>query len=398
MAPCQPQIDSDDYYKVLGVERSASEADIAKAYKKLALKYHPDKNPNDKQKAEEAFKKISEAYSVLSDAEKRQQYDQFGKDGPHSGGGGGFGSGGMGGFSSSGGLSSEDAERIFRAFFGGMGPVHGSAGPGGSSFVFMSSGGGGGRRRRGGDSSSTGSDDEGFATFGPSAGFGRGGGMPFMMGDMFSGLLGGHGAHMGGAACSSGSGRRRRPGSSSGGFGGGGSGFAGGFGGVGRGQGPAHALPVGTPVVVRGLVTAPEHNGKAGRVASFDPQRARYEVHLVDGVVLSLRPQSLTQQCEVEITGLQSRPELNGATGEIVSYDDVTGRYMVLVGDSQAMSLQRKNCVLQAGMRVCLCDLTNERYNGQMARIAGVDRESGRYSVECQNGDVIKVKLDKVVC
>jgi len=172
-----------------------------------------------------------------------------------------------------------------------------------------------------------------------------------------------------------------------------------GAGGVGRGQAPAHALPVGTPVVVRGLMKAPEHNGKAGRVASFDPQRARYEVQLVDGVVLSLRPQNLAQRCEVEISGLQSRPGLNGATGQIVSYDDATGRYMVLVGDSQAaMALQRKNCVLPAGMRVCLCDLTNERYNGQMARIAGVDREAGRYSVECQNGDVIKVKLAKVIC
>jgi len=67
----------EDYYQVLGVDKKASTEDIKKAYRKLALKWHPDKNPNNKA-AEEKFKKISEAYAVLSDTEKRQQYDQFG--------------------------------------------------------------------------------------------------------------------------------------------------------------------------------------------------------------------------------------------------------------------------------------------------------------------------------
>ncbi|WP_429886631.1 DnaJ C-terminal domain-containing protein [Geoalkalibacter halelectricus] len=71
-----------DYYKVLGVEKTASAEEIKKAYRKLALKYHPDKNPGDK-KAEERFKDITEAYAVLSDAEKRKQYDQFGQSGFH---------------------------------------------------------------------------------------------------------------------------------------------------------------------------------------------------------------------------------------------------------------------------------------------------------------------------
>lgn len=68
---------AEDYYQVLGVDKKASADDIKKAYRKLALKWHPDKNPNNKT-AEEKFKKISEAYAVLSDPEKRQQYDQFG--------------------------------------------------------------------------------------------------------------------------------------------------------------------------------------------------------------------------------------------------------------------------------------------------------------------------------
>ena len=71
---------NDDYYKVLGVERNASTDDIKKAYRRLALKYHPDRNPSDKKNAEEKFKKISEAYAVLSDPEKRKQYDSFGSD------------------------------------------------------------------------------------------------------------------------------------------------------------------------------------------------------------------------------------------------------------------------------------------------------------------------------
>ena len=68
-----------DYYEVLGVERSASEDDIKKAYRKLAIKYHPDKNPGDKE-AEEKFKEISAAFEVLKDSDKRRKYDQFGHD------------------------------------------------------------------------------------------------------------------------------------------------------------------------------------------------------------------------------------------------------------------------------------------------------------------------------
>lgn len=80
-----------DYYEVLGISKNASESDIKKAYRKLALQYHPDKNPDDKT-AEEKFKEAAEAYEVLSNADKKARYDQYG----HAGlGGGGFGGGGM---------------------------------------------------------------------------------------------------------------------------------------------------------------------------------------------------------------------------------------------------------------------------------------------------------------
>ena len=71
--------DDDDYYKVLGVSRDCSASEISKAYKKLAIKFHPDKNPDDKEAAEESFKRLCEAYEVLSDEKKRQSYDQAGK-------------------------------------------------------------------------------------------------------------------------------------------------------------------------------------------------------------------------------------------------------------------------------------------------------------------------------
>ena len=83
-----------DYYEVLGVSKSSSPEDIKGAYRKLAMKYHPDRNPDNKE-AEETFKEAAEAYEVLSDSDKRGQYDQFGHSGV-SGMGGHHGPGGAG--------------------------------------------------------------------------------------------------------------------------------------------------------------------------------------------------------------------------------------------------------------------------------------------------------------
>ena len=114
-----------DYYEVLGVSKSANESEIKKAYRKLALKYHPDKNPDDSS-AEEKFKEAAEAYEVLSDSDKRAKYDRFG----HAGmGAGGFGGGGM---------NMDDIFSQFGDVFGGAfggGSFGGSRGGGGSQRV-----------------------------------------------------------------------------------------------------------------------------------------------------------------------------------------------------------------------------------------------------------------------
>ena len=109
-----------DYYEVLGVEKGASAEEIKKAYRKSAMKYHPDRNPGDKE-AEEKFKELGEAYEVLSDDDKRARYDQFGFAGvdPNYGGGAGYGGGFGGGFGGFGDFG--DLGDIFGSFFGGGG-------------------------------------------------------------------------------------------------------------------------------------------------------------------------------------------------------------------------------------------------------------------------------------
>ncbi len=100
-----------DYYEVLGVQKTATDDEIKKAYRKIAIKYHPDRNPGNKE-AEEKFKEAAEAYDILHDQQKRSSYDQFGFEGPQ-------GAGGFGGGFSGGGMDMDDIFSMFGDIFGG---------------------------------------------------------------------------------------------------------------------------------------------------------------------------------------------------------------------------------------------------------------------------------------
>jgi len=355
-------INSDDYYQVLGLGGGASDAEIAKAYKKLALKHHPDKNPNRKEQAEEEFKKLTEACDVLRSIEKRKIYDQYGKAGldgncgnPQSG----EPSSSFGGGGRPANMSREDADMIFSSLFGGANPFGDAHSSGGPRFVFTRAA--------------------------PSNG------------GAFAGL-GSSGMNFGGGF-SHPSGGRKRPSSRR------------------AGSRPQKSRRVGerfqqaiipnaTKVVVLGLTKSPQHNGKIGHVVSWDGNRARYEVQLmlgdeVAGVGdenLGLLPQNITQLCTVEVTGLVKKPELNGSRGEIQTIDASKHRYMVLLDDAGvSFALNPANCILSPGTCVTIYGLSNPEYNGQRAQILSIDCAAARYSVGCENGKQIKIKYQNVL-
>ena len=128
-----------DPYTTLELGRDASAADVKKAYRRQALRWHPDKNPDRQQEAEEMFKAVSEAYEVLSDPDKKSVYDALGWEGLEGGGGGGGGAAAGGGFRRGGGF--HDPFDLFSQFFGGRDPF---------AEMFDGFGGGGGFAQRGG--------------------------------------------------------------------------------------------------------------------------------------------------------------------------------------------------------------------------------------------------------
>lgn len=179
---------SDDYYEVLGVPRNADENAIKKAYRKAALRWHPDKNADNRDEAEENFKRISEAYEVLSDNDKRGVYDQYGKEGlaggPTPGGGGGFSHDPFAGFFGPGGMSGghhgnmhfRDPFDLFREAFGGEDPFADFFNTGFGGFPHDGPGqrsSRGSRSRGSGGGSNHNQARDPFASFGMFGGFGQ---------------------------------------------------------------------------------------------------------------------------------------------------------------------------------------------------------------------------------
>ena len=343
-----------DHYAALGIGRGATPAQIKKAYRKMAVRYHPDKNPGDAA-AEETFKKVSCAYECLSDPQKRKEYDMYGdrgSGGGGGGGGGGFPGGGGGGFhfsSSGGGFGGggggggggRDPREVFKMFFGESGEDPFSA-------LFGGGGGMGGMGGMGG-------------------GFG-GGGMPGMM-------FGGMGGPMGGGMPGF-SGRTQQP------------------------RYPKHAIPKDTTVYIHCLKGASQHNGKTGTIKSFNENKERYTVETDGGEErLSLKQANLTQVLSgVIVTHVESRAEFNGQTGTICGYTADAGRYIVQLKSGQSMGLVPSKVILPNGTRCVVQGLNAAaQHNGRRAIVKQYDASAGRYVVETDRGSALKVRRENVI-
>ena len=378
----QPNLNSDEYYAILGCDRSASDNDLKKAYRKLAVKWHPDKNP-DNEEATRNFQKISEAYATLSDKKKRQLYDQYGKQGADAadqmpdgaaGGMGGFPGGvhfgggmpgGMGGH-----MSPEQAQAMFADLFGGSDPFASmfSGGMGG-----MPGGMGGGP---GGMHFSVGG-MPGMSAGGPGMRSSMGGGM-----DPFSTMFGGPGMSMGGMG-----------------------GMPGGMGGMGSSFSSAASppgydeIPNGTVVSLKGLVSKPERNGDRGVIRQYSKQKGRYVVELEDSnETMSVKPSNLLQHVKVKIHDIKGQPELNGKTGTILTWIQGKERYNIFVSSlRKTVSLKPGNVVLDNGTVGQITGLQSKpELNGKYGTVKEWIRESNKYDVQLSASQVIRIKVENL--
>jgi len=351
-------LNSEDYYEILGVPKTASDAALKKAYKKLAVKWHPDKNPGDEQ-ATKNFQKISEAYATLSDDKKRKLYDAYGKQaadqseqmpgGGMPGGGASFSFGGMpGGGGRS--MSPEEAQVLFSQFFGGSDPFGG--GGGGMMGGMM------GRGPRGG------------GIFMSSSSMNSGQPMSFMN------MMGGQ--------------QQQQP-------------TGGGFGTTNKKRQREtkryDAIPVGTVVSLKGLVSRPERNGDRGQILQYDPSSGRYVVQIEDiQETIKVKPSNLLQHVPVTVHGLMNNAELNGEKGTVLTYDDQKERYTVYVTNkSKAISVRPSNLILDNGTVGQISGLVSKpELNGRWGTVSKFDKGSGRYDVQLSIDKIVRLKLDNI--
>lgn len=351
-----PNLKSEDYYQILGVLRNADDVTLKKAYRKLAVKWHPDKNP-DNQEATTNFQNISEAYACLSDAKKRKLYDQYGKQGadaadqmPSGGGFPGFGGSGMHH------MSAEDAQKMFSSMFGGSDPfgsmMFSSGGNGTTTQVFSMSTGGGG--------------PEGI--------------MNMMMGD----LPGGMSISMGGTPFSS-FGRRQKNSRK-----------------VSRGTNNGkqyNIIPPGTVVSMKGLLNKPERNGDMGAIQHFDYQSQRYIVKFEDTEeTMSVKAKNLLQHAHIRIYGL-SYDTFNGKTATIITWIPSKERYNVHVTAlKKFVSLKPGNVILNKGTVAMVTGLVSKpELNGKFGTIMEWLREKERYDVRLSESQVVRVKIENMI-
>eukprot|EP00581_Thalassiosira_minuscula_P008519 CAMPEP_0183701904 /NCGR_PEP_ID=MMETSP0737-20130205/137_1 /TAXON_ID=385413 /ORGANISM="Thalassiosira miniscula, Strain CCMP1093" /LENGTH=355 /DNA_ID=CAMNT_0025928405 /DNA_START=170 /DNA_END=1237 /DNA_ORIENTATION=+ len=352
---------SKDYYEILGCPRNADDATLKKAYRKLAVKWHPDKNP-DSQEATENFQKVSEAYATLSDSKKRKMYDQYGEEGVRAaeaggdapGGGMHGGFGGMGGFPGGGGgahhMSPEEAQQFFSHAFGGGDPFGGMfggmGGMGGGPGIRFSSGRGG---------------------------FGGGGGDPFasFLSQSMGGGMGGMGGGMGGGSMRQSSQRKEY-----------------------------NVIQPGTIVSLKDLVSKAELNGDRGVVKKYIHQSSRYVVELEDSEEsLSVKPENILQHVHVTLHDIQSQPELNGKTGTVITWSPAKGRYNIYVASlKKVVSLKPGNVVLETGVVARTYGLESRpELNGKWGTIKDWIKDGNKYNFQLSPSQIIRVKVENII-
>ena len=347
---------SNDYYEVLGVANTATEGELKKAYRKLAMKWHPDKN-KDSAQAEENFKKISEAYDCLSDKEKRTSYDRFGKQGAaHPGAGGGGGSGSHG-FSS----SNIDPHDLFAQMFGGGGGFN----MGGGVFNMGGSGGHGGHGGHGRHSGQ--------------------GGDPFA--NLFSGMMGDMGG-MGGGGFGNQFGNQKptpKP----------------------KAQTPFNRLAPGTSVVLTGLKTG-KINSKHGVITGFDATVTppRYIVQVAGAGSVRIKPGNVVQTlASVTLANITKSPGMNGQRGRIINvtrggFKRGGGGSNMDTGPETGHQEDRYHVQLESGRTIAVCAKnivapTTTAVQVQGLRSAQAARHNGKHGViRNWDGDRYTVDLD----
>jgi hypothetical protein len=322
----------------------------------------------------------------LSDDKKRQLYNQYGIDGvnaadqmgdnPHGGSGGGpsfhggFPGGGPGvhtthhfthgGFPGGGGgggihMSDADAQQFFAQFFGHSDPFGGSSGHPGRSVRVNN-----GQSRM--TSSMGGGQPDPFSMFSQMGG----GGMPI------GGSFGGHDPFQ--------QQQQQQP--------------------QRRYVKRYDAIPNGTPVSLKGLISQPERNGDRGEVIDYDPTNKRYTILLedTDDEKLRVKPDNLLQHVRVRLYNIASQPTLNGQRGTIIAWDGKKERYNIYVMDlSRVVSLKPNNVILQEGTVAQIVNLTSKpALNQQFGTIKAFISESSRYDVQLSEQQVVRIKLDNV--
>lgn len=325
-------LSSDNYYKILGINKTANEKTIKKAYRKLAVKYHPDKNQNDP-KAAEVFKKINQAYSILSNKEKRNQYDTFGETSDRTS------------------LSQEQAQQMFSSFFGSSGfPFMGVSNkfPQNVSFSFSQQG-----------------FPQGFQK-GFQQGFPQGFQQRFQHGFPQQGFT----------TVDSIPKKFTRQKS---------------FYGQKDFEKNLYYLKKNSQVIVKNLKKNPTYNNRVGLIHSYDIKKKRYRVKLNDKEYLSLLVDNLQQIQLVRIKGLTKKTELNNQIGRVVGFNN--NRYLVLLKSKQAIALKKNNVRIQNEALVKICNLTqNKELNNFWALVKDYNPSQGKYTVQTENNKMLKIK------